>query len=98
MKPKTVLLTALLFVFAIFVAQNAEDVEVKFLLWSINHPRALVLIATFLLGYIAGWLPGLIQGRRETRTEAPPRAEGKKEPKIKAVKVEEDQDLAEGEV
>ncbi|MBU2489260.1 MAG: LapA family protein [Proteobacteria bacterium] len=87
MKPKTILMAALLFLFAIFVAQNATVVEVKFLFWSASASRALVLIAVFLVAYAIGWLPGWLQGRRDCREETAEITEKKKE---------EDEDLAEG--
>ena len=43
-------------VFAIFVVQNAEVVEVRFLFWSAQASRALVLIGTLILGLVIGWL------------------------------------------
>jgi putative membrane protein len=43
-------------VFAIFVVQNAGVVEVRFLFWSAQASRALVLIGTLILGLVIGWL------------------------------------------
>jgi uncharacterized integral membrane protein len=43
-------------VFALFVVQNAEVVEVRFLFWSAQASRALVLIGTLILGLVIGWL------------------------------------------
>ncbi len=42
--------------FAAFVFQNAQVVEVRFLFWSGQASRALVLIGTFVLGVFLGWL------------------------------------------
>ena len=43
-------------IFAIFVFQNAQVVEVRFLFWSAQASRALVLIGTLILGLVIGWL------------------------------------------
>ncbi len=47
------ILVALVFV---FVLQNTDVVEVKFLIWTKSMSRALILLLTFLLGLVAGWL------------------------------------------
>ena len=54
MTPKRVVLLVLAFLFAIFVAQNSQAVEVRFLFWGTQASRALVLLGTFPLGLIAG--------------------------------------------
>jgi uncharacterized integral membrane protein len=40
----------LLVLVVIFVAQNTQIVEVKFLIWKASMSRALMLLGTFLLG------------------------------------------------
>jgi uncharacterized integral membrane protein len=47
-------------VFAVFVLQNAQVVEVRLFFWTAQASRALVLIGTFILGLFAGWLSGLL--------------------------------------
>lgn len=40
-----------------FVIQNAERVVgVEFLIWTWEAPRAVVLLAVFLIGILVGWL------------------------------------------
>ena len=56
MTPKRIVLLVLGFVFAIFVVQNAEVVQVRFLFWSTQASRALILLGTFVLGVVVGWL------------------------------------------
>lgn len=51
--------------FVIFVIQNAEVVEVRFLFWGAEASRALVLCCVFALGLIAGWLPIRITKKKE---------------------------------
>jgi uncharacterized integral membrane protein len=40
----------------IFVFQNTQIVEVKFLFWKISIPRALILFSTLAIGLICGWM------------------------------------------
>ena len=56
MTPKRVALLVVFFLFAIFVVQNVEVMEVRFLFWRTGASRALVLVSTFGLGLLTGWL------------------------------------------
>jgi putative membrane protein len=56
MTPKRVALLVIFFLFAIFVVQNVEVMDVRFLFWRTGASRALVLVSTFGLGLLAGWL------------------------------------------
>ena len=40
----------------IFVLQNTQVVEVRFLLWTISMSRALMLMGALAIGLIGGWL------------------------------------------
>ena len=46
----------LIIIVLIFVFQNTQIVEVKFLLWKISIPRALIVFSTLAIGLISGWL------------------------------------------
>jgi uncharacterized integral membrane protein len=48
----------------IFVLQNTQVVEVRFLFWTISMSRALILIATLAIGLIGGWLLTLPKRRK----------------------------------
>lgn len=48
----------------IFVFQNMEVVQVRFLLWQLEASRVLVYLSLFLIGVIAGWLGRAMRGRR----------------------------------
>ena len=63
MSIKSILIAALLFLFAVLAVQNAQVVEVRFLLWKTEASRALVLLVTFAVGMLAGWLSGLLRKR-----------------------------------
>lgn len=53
---KRIFILGMAVIFAIFVFQNAQVVEVRFLFWSAQASRALVLIGTLILGLVIGWL------------------------------------------
>jgi putative membrane protein len=53
---KRIFILSMAIIFAIFVFQNAQVVEVRFLFWSAQASRALVLIGTLILGLVIGWL------------------------------------------
>jgi len=61
MTPKRILILVACLLFATFVAQNAEVVEVQFLFWKTQASRALVLLGTLAIGLIAGWLTGWLR-------------------------------------
>ena len=68
MTPKRIVILVAVALFAIFVVQNAHVVEVRFLFWRTEASRALVLVGTFLLGLIAGWLSSKL-GKKERKLE-----------------------------
>ncbi|MFC1896872.1 lipopolysaccharide assembly protein LapA domain-containing protein [Thermodesulfobacteriota bacterium] len=45
-----------LFSLAAFILQNYHVVELRFLFWKTQVSRSLVLLGTFILGLLAGWL------------------------------------------
>jgi len=69
MTPKRIALLVVGLLFAIFVAQNAQVVEVHFLFWRTAASRALVLLGTFVLGLVLGWLSGRLR-KKEVRPPA----------------------------
>ena len=56
MTPKRIVVLVLGLLFVIFVVQNAEVVQLRFLFWSTQASRALVLLGTFVLGLVIGWM------------------------------------------
>ena len=40
----------------VFVLQNIQVVEFRFLFWKVSMTRALMFFATFLVGIMVGWL------------------------------------------
>ncbi|UCB56458.1 MAG: DUF1049 domain-containing protein [Candidatus Omnitrophota bacterium] len=55
---KWVVVLILMLFLVIFAAQNYEVVEIKFLLWSFQTSRAIIIFATLFLGIIIGWIGG----------------------------------------
>jgi len=56
MTPRRIALLVSILLFGIFVAQNAQVVELRFLFWKTAASRSLVLLGTFLVGLAGGWL------------------------------------------
>lgn len=53
-KAKIILIIVISLVALIVFLQNTEAVETKFLFTTVTMPRVLLLIATFIMGFIAG--------------------------------------------
>ena len=56
MNTKLVITIVVLFIFAVFLVQNAQVVTVSFLFWKIEASRAIVLMITFVIGLFTGWI------------------------------------------
>lgn len=56
MNIKLVIAITVLFIFAVFIVQNAQVVMVSFLFWKIEASRAIVLMVTFVMGLFTGWI------------------------------------------
>ena len=54
----------------LFVLQNMQIVEVKFLLWTITLSRALILFITFAVGLIGGYILSYPIRRRKTKMKS----------------------------
>jgi uncharacterized integral membrane protein len=57
----------------IIFLQNTESVETRLLFMSVAMPRALLLISTFLIGFVAGIITASLLLRKSGRTKAPER-------------------------
>jgi uncharacterized integral membrane protein len=53
---KTIVFVILAALILLFVIQNTQVVETRFLVWTISMSRSLLLLGTFIIGVIAGWL------------------------------------------
>jgi uncharacterized integral membrane protein len=54
-----VVVGVLLLAILIFAVQNLAAVDVSFLVWSINIPKVVVILGSYVLGMITGW--GLVE-------------------------------------
>jgi len=53
---RNIILICLIGLVLIFVLQNTQVVEVRFLFWTLSMSRALMLFGTLTIGLIGGWL------------------------------------------
>jgi len=70
MMPKLYFALALLGLVLVFVLQNTEIVNIRFLFWQFEASRALLVFGIFLVGILGGYLLGTLGGarRRKDRT------------------------------
>jgi uncharacterized integral membrane protein len=66
MTPKRIAVLIIALLFAIIILQNSQVVELRLLFWSAQVSRALVLLATFILGVFTGWLLERMRKRAKT--------------------------------
>jgi uncharacterized integral membrane protein len=50
-----VLLMVLVAAVAVFAGQNAGPVDIRFIIWGLSPPVAVVVIAAYVLGMVSGW-------------------------------------------
>ena len=50
----------------VFIVQNAEVVEIKYLFWTLSISRALLMFLVLAIGIIIGWLLHGMAGLRKT--------------------------------
>ena len=56
---RNIIFICLIGLVVIFVLQNTQVVEVRFLFWTVSMSRALMLFGTLVIGLIGGWLLSL---------------------------------------
>ena len=66
---KNIIFACLITFVLIFVVQNTQVVEFRFLVWTISLSRALMLFGTLAVGFIAGWLLTLPKGKKKPEDE-----------------------------
>ncbi len=77
MRPSLIISLLIALVAVIFALQNTEVIQVKFVLWVIEGSLALILMVTFLVGVLVGYLasiPGRIKMKKKLtqQQESPP--------------------------
>lgn len=56
LKTKTIIVLALLGIFAVFILQNTTVVEIRFLFWQLSLSRVVLLIGSLFIGILIGLL------------------------------------------
>ncbi len=65
MKPKLIAGAVLVLLILVFVFQNTEVVDLRFLFWTVTMSRVLLAMLFLIVGLILGWiLCGLVQQRK----------------------------------
>jgi uncharacterized integral membrane protein len=64
---RTIIFCILVALVLIFVIQNTQVVEFRFLAWKVSMSRALLMLGTFIIGAIVGWLWRRPRPRREKK-------------------------------
>lgn len=65
---RNIVFVCLIALVIIFVIQNTQVVEVRFLAWTVSMSRALMLFGTLVIGIIGGWLLTIPKHEKEKRT------------------------------
>ena len=60
---KTIIFSILIALIIVFVIQNTQVVEYRFLAWKVSMSRALLLLGTFVIGVLVGWLSRRLKQR-----------------------------------
>ena len=65
MKPKTIFIIIIIFLFGIIIIQNTEVAGVQLLFWKVEMSRAILLPIIFIAGIIIGLLGCLIVTKKK---------------------------------
>jgi len=63
LKPKLVVLLAIVLLALIVIAQNAQYVNFRFLFWSVLTTQILLIVLMIAFGFVMGFLVGKLTGR-----------------------------------
>ncbi|KAF0122828.1 MAG: hypothetical protein FD151_591 [bacterium] len=64
MKAKTIIILVLVALLVIFLLQNTEVIEVRFLFWQISMSRIVLLFSTLIVGLITGWFLSILTSKK----------------------------------
>ncbi|MBW1998989.1 MAG: LapA family protein [Deltaproteobacteria bacterium] len=62
---KNIVFAILIILVIIFIVQNTQTIEVKFLPWKVSLPSAVILLGTFVVGLVIGWLARRVRPRKQ---------------------------------
>ena len=66
---RNIVFACLMAIVFIFVVQNTQVVEFRFLVWTLSISRALMLFGTLAIGFLAGWLLTLPKSKKKREDE-----------------------------
>ena len=61
---RNIIFVLLIAIVLVFVVQNTQVVEFRFLVWKMSLSRALMLFGTMAIGFVTGWLLKMPKGRK----------------------------------
>ena len=67
---KNIIFVCLIVFVLIFVVQNTQVVEFRFLVWTISLSRALMLFGALAVGVVAGWLLRIPKQKKEQQGQS----------------------------
>ena len=67
---KNIIFVCLIVFVLIFVVQNTQVVEFRFLVWTISLSRALMLFGALAVGVVAGWLLRMPKQKKEQQGQS----------------------------
>ena len=67
---RNILFACLIVFVLIFVVQNTQVVEFRFLVWTISLSRALMLFGALAVGVVAGWLLRMPKQKKEQQGQS----------------------------
>ena len=63
MKPKTIVVTILIFLMLILLVQNTQVVTVKLFFWDVSMSRIILIFFLLLIGFILGYFAAKLRKR-----------------------------------
>ena len=71
MTAKRIVFLLIGFLFATFVVQNIDVVQVRFLFWKAQASMALIFLGAFFLGIFVGWVSRRVKKREVSASASP---------------------------
>lgn len=72
MNIKLMLVMVLMLLTVIFIVQNVNVIEIRFLFWAIEISRSLLIFLLLAVGFLTGWLLNGYLRLRKTKAKSPP--------------------------
>jgi putative membrane protein len=69
MNIKLLITLALMFILVIFIIQNVNVIEIRFLFWAIHMSRSLLIFLLLVVGVLMGWFMNGYMRYRKTKNQ-----------------------------